>query len=195
MSSAAELLLHYFPTYGYVALFFIILLAGTYIPIPGGLVLIAVGAFGHQGYLNIFYAFFAAVSGSISSDTITFYIARRFGKHKGYKKYVANHKFAKRIEAFAQKYPKMTIIVSRFIGFATTPVDALMGLSQVRLSTFISMDAIGNALCTTIYLSIGYIIGITAAQSARFTTLFEIIAGVGVVFYICIFIAIRMMHE
>jgi membrane protein DedA with SNARE-associated domain len=89
----------------------------------------------------------------------------------------------------------MTIIVSRFIGFATTPVDALMGLSQVRLSTFISMDAIGNALCTTIYLSIGYIIGITAAQSAQFTTLFEIIAGIGVVFYICIFIAIRMMHE
>jgi membrane protein DedA with SNARE-associated domain len=112
-----------------------------------------------------------------------------------YKRYVENHKFAKRIERFALKYPKTTIVISRFIGFVSTPVNAIMGLSQVRLRTFLSMDALGNAMCVAVYLGVGYFIGITATQSSHFTTLIEIAAGVIVVFYIALFIVIRMMKE
>jgi membrane protein DedA with SNARE-associated domain len=187
MGSVATLILTYFPIYGYVALFFLILISGTYAPIPGGLILVAVGAFAHEGYLNIFLAFFAALFGSITSDVIIFYVARRFGRHMAYKKYVENHAFAKRIETFAHEYPKTAIFVSRFIGLTSTPINAIMGLSQTRLRTFLSMDALGNAICTAVYLGVGYLIGMTAAQGAHFTIIVAIGLGAVALMYLVVF--------
>jgi membrane protein DedA with SNARE-associated domain len=194
-SMIVQFLLTYFPVYGYFVLFFSMLVVGSYIPVPGGIVLIAVGAFARDGHFNIVLAFFAALAGSVASDAITFYIVRRVGRNNAYKKYVENHKFAQKIEEYAKKYPKSSIIISRFIGFTTAPVDAIMGLSQIRMSTFVSMDAIGNAICTFIYLAVGYLIGIRASQTTHVTTLISISFGVIVALYFLGFILVQVLKD
>ncbi|MDR3547685.1 MAG: VTT domain-containing protein [Candidatus Pacebacteria bacterium] len=164
-------------------------------PIPGGLILIAVGAFAHEGYINIIFAFFAAAAGSVTSDVITFYVARHLGRHSAYKRYVENHKLMKRVEKYAQEYPKTTIFLSRFIGLVSTPVNAIMGLNQVRLSTFLSMDVLGNAICTTLYLAVGYLIGMSAARGNHDITIIGIALGILVLIYLGIFFIVRLIRD
>lgn len=151
--------LMYILQYGYVALFAIIVASEITSFLPIGIVLVAMGAAAHQGYFNFFLLLAIAAIASSISDYIVFTIAHRLGKHEGYRRYVKNNRFASRIERYIERYPALTVFLSRLIGFASTPANAIAGLAQMPRMTFIAFDVLGNALCALVYLTIGYYLG------------------------------------
>jgi membrane protein DedA with SNARE-associated domain len=153
--------------YGYVALFFLVLLGGTYIPIPGGFALIAAGALSHHHYFSLTISFIVALSASVLEDVITYAITRWIGESRKWITFVEKNRYAGYIERSFKKRPRIAVVVSRFVGFTGMPVNALAGLSRMPLWEFIAFDALGNSICTALYLGAGYVLGLAWANDVQ----------------------------
>ncbi len=163
--SHVELL--YILQYGYIALFAIVVASELSTFLPVGILLIAMGALVHQGYFNFWYLLVVSTLASVIGDYIVFSISRRLGKHQGYRRYVKNSSLASRLEGYVGRYPEATIFLSRLVGFAGTPANAIVGLSQTSRVTYLIFDTLGNLLCCAVYLSVGYYIGAAWEADAR----------------------------
>jgi membrane protein DedA with SNARE-associated domain len=152
--------LHLLSQYGYIALFFLIFLAGTYVPVPGGVILVAVGVLSHhEHYFTLTLSFIVALSGSLVDDAVTYSITRWFGKKEQYLEFVNKNRYAGFIEKHFKTRPGIVVAISRFIGFTSMPVNALAGLTRMNLFKFFGAAAFGEGICIAAYLLIGYTIG------------------------------------
>jgi membrane protein DedA with SNARE-associated domain len=183
MQDYVLLLTHYLSTYGYVALYFIVFIGGTYLPLPGGLFVIATGTLARAGYLNIYVSFAVALLAGVTGDLLPFIIARKFEKQSFFRKYIEKHSYAKNIQEYMRTYPRSTIFLSRFIGFISMPVNILAGLSKIHTRTFLLMDISANFISTLIYMSVGYIAGAAILHGTNIVTILSIILGGMAVFY------------
>jgi membrane protein DedA with SNARE-associated domain len=184
---SVPLFISYLSTYGYAALYLIVFMGGTYLPVPAGLFVIAAGAFSHAGYFNIYASLLATVFGGVSASMLHFLIARKFEKKEYFHRYVEKHKYAKRIQTYMQKYPQRTIFLSRFVGFASMPVNIFAGLSKIPTRTFLLVDILANIVTASVYLAIGYVVGIAATQGTHIITLVGVTVGIVSALYLIIF--------
>lgn len=159
--------LPFLSSYGYIALFILVLVGGTYVPIPAGAVLMFVGAISHHHPVHLAISFCVALAASITDDLIIYSIARKLGRKAGYERFLEKHQHAQKLEDSMLKYPELAILGSRFIGFVSMPVNALAGLSRMKLRTFIPLAALGDAICIVLYLAAGYLIGNAWEKDAR----------------------------
>lgn len=167
--------LTYVIRYGYLALFLILAASELTSLLPIGILLIAVGAATRSHVLNFATALAVTTAASAFSDMVIFFISRRLGRREGYRRFVQKSQFAARIETYAVRHPKATVFFSRLIGFASTPVNAIAGLSQMSPVTFFAFDLLGVGLCCFTYLATGYLIGAAWQRDAKVTAM-----GVGV---------------
>ena len=151
--------LHVISAYGYPALFLLILLGGINIPIPAGILLLAVGALAREGYINPFIALVVVFVASMVADFAVYSLARRFGRNEKFKHFFTRSRFGKPIQQYLEKYPRLTIFLTRIIGVATTPTNALAGLSRMKISTFSAAAVFGNIVADGLYLFVGYLAG------------------------------------
>jgi membrane protein DedA with SNARE-associated domain len=171
--------------YGYPALFGIIMLSEVTSFIPVGVVLIGVGALARTHYTSLVIALLVATSASTISDYVVFAVSRKLGKAESYRRFVQKSTLASRLEGYIHAHPKATIFLSRLVGLASTPVNALAGLSQMHVPTFLAFDTLGNALCGFIYLAAGFLIGAAWQQDAKVTSIaIGIMLAVGVTAYL-----------
>jgi membrane-associated protein len=184
--------LAYIARYGYFALFGIIAASEVVSFIPVGVVLIAVGALSRLQYMSLIISLLVAASASTVSDTIVFSIAHRLGRKEGYRRFVDNHAYALRIESFAEKHPRAAVFLSRLVGLASTPVNAIAGLSQMRRSVFIPFDFLGNALCAFLYLAAGYYLGAAWEADAHLASIvIGVIIALIIIGYLAFFFLFR----
>ncbi len=155
-----ELFLHLLSQYGYFALFAFVLLAGAYIPVPAGIILVAVGVLSHHHmYFTLTLSFIVALSASLVIDVATYFITHRAGKRERYLEFVRKNRYADLIERNFKKRPGMVVAASRFIGFTTLPVNMLAGLTHMSLFKYLVTAAVGEGICVIAYLAIGYTVG------------------------------------
>lgn len=161
--------------YGYVVLFLLIMANELSSFFPMGILLIALGALSRTHVVSFLLSFLFATLASIVSDYLVFHISRRLGKRESYRRFVTKSQFATRIEAYMNHYPRMTVFISRLVGVASTPVNAVAGLSQMHAPTFVLFGLAGDAVCCFVYLAAGYFIGTAWQRDAALTSL-----GVGI---------------
>lgn len=162
-----DILLSFLADYGYLALFFLILIGGTYVPIPAGLILIVVGALSHHRMLHLIISFVIAVAASLTDDLIVYSIARRIGEKDVYERFIEKNRYARKFEGFTNRHPELAILSSRFIGVLAVPVNAFAGLGKLPLSTFIPLSLLGDSICVLIYLGVGYYLGAAWQTDAK----------------------------
>lgn len=167
--------LSYVVHYGYIALFLILAVSELTSVLPIGILLIAVGAVTRSHVLDFSTALVVTTAASAFSDMVIFYVSRHLGKRESYRRFVEKSEFASRIEGYAKHHPKATVFFSRLIGFASTPVNAIAGLSQMSPLIFFVFDVLGVGLCCFAYLGAGYLIGAAWQHDAKITA-----AGIGV---------------
>ncbi|HEV7121612.1 MAG TPA: VTT domain-containing protein [Candidatus Paceibacterota bacterium] len=154
------LFLHLLAQYGYLALFFLVLIGGTYVPIPAGVILVAVGVLSHHHhYFILTLSFLVALAGSLTDDGLTYAFARWVGKKEKYLAFARSNRYAGYIEEQFGKHPALVVAASRFIGFASMPVNALAGLTRMDIFEFLFAAGIGDGICIAAYLAIGYTVG------------------------------------
>ena len=180
MSSTVDLILSLLLLYKYWIIFISLFASAVFMPIPAvGTILLAAGAFSSLGYFNLFTSFFVAVLGNFFGDILMFFLAKKYGHDILHKLHIRIPRYFDKLEKWVKEYPQPTIFLSRFIGLAQILTSLLCGFIDIRLSTFIIYDLLGNIVSDGLIIYTGYILGTDWQDfSGLFNTTGYIIIGI-----------------
>lgn len=144
-------------TYGYPILFIAICLECAALPIPGELLLLALGGLAAQGYLDPSLGVVIAALGAVLGDSLSYGAGRRWGPD-----------LIERIRVAKRWTPgPLTIIFGRFVVGARVAVAPLAGAHRVGFGRFLLFDTLGAMLWAALFVVTGYVGGVNIAVVQR----------------------------
>ena len=155
-------------TYGYPILFIAICLECAALPIPGELLLLALGGLAAQGHLDPSLGVVIAAVAAVLGDSLSYGAGRRWGPDL-----VDRIRVAKRWTPGA-----LTIIFGRFVVGARVAVAPLAGAHRVNFGRFVFFDAIGAMLWAALFVVAGYVGGVNIVVVQRHWMIVTSIAAV-----------------
>ncbi|MGE7024396.1 DedA family protein [Solibacillus cecembensis] len=150
-------------SYGYLAIFFVLVLGIFGIPIPDEVLLMIVGYFTNIHVLNYELAIFISFAGAFIGVTISYIIGRKAGRPLivKYGKWIGlKEKRVMKVESWMKKYGAYSLIFGYFIPGFRQVICCFAGISKMELKTFITFSAIGSFLWSFTFITIGKSIGI-----------------------------------
>ena len=134
-------------TYGYPILFIAICLECAALPIPGELLLLALGGLAAQGHLDPSLGVLIAALAAVLGDSISYGAGRRWGPDL-----IDRIRIAKRWTPGA-----LTIVFGRFVVGARVAVAPLAGAHRVGFGRFVFFDALGAMLWAALFVVACYV--------------------------------------
>lgn len=154
----SDFLLTQIINYGAPSLGVVVFLAALGIPFPATAIMIAVGAFGREGFLPWHTTGLVALTCVILGDCLGYGLGyyvrgpvlRRFGDSERWIK----------AESFFQQRGGLSIFLTRFLvtGIAS-PVNIIAGTSNISFRTFLIYDLAGESIWVVGYGGLGYLFG------------------------------------
>ena len=145
--------------YKYWAIFVIVFSASFLLPLPMNAILVAMGAFASQGFLNGPLALSFTVGTNVLADSFGFYLTHRYGQ-------IIIDKLIPKwdgkifsIEKHLRKYAFGTVFLTRIAGPFAPYVNFLSGLIGVNYYKFLLADFLGNAIGAVFFFVAGYVMG------------------------------------
>ena len=136
----------------------ILFLGALGLPIGASVVVIAAGAFGQQGILNIPSAVIYGLLGALLGDTLSFsmgYYARDAVQRR-----LGNSSTWKSATGTFQKNAGLAIFLTRwFITAIAIPTNLIAGGSGYKYTRFMTYDIAGEVLWISLYGGLGYLFG------------------------------------
>jgi len=161
--------LQFIQMYGYLLVFVWVLCEQAGLPVPVAPLLMACGALAGQGRLGLFMTVLAAALGSITSDSVWYYV----GKRRGLTVLRLLCKIAlepdtcvRQTEAKFAKFGPRTLLFAKFVpglNTAAAPLSAVVGMPYPRFAVFAFS---GAALWAATFTLIGFFF---SRQIARIT--------------------------
>jgi membrane protein DedA with SNARE-associated domain len=149
-------------TAGYGGIFFLMVLEGSFIPIPSEIILPFSGFLASEGRFSLWGIALAGALGNIIGTLVTYAVARYAGLPFLYKygKYVlVTKEDIDLAERLFKRYGIAIIFVTRLIpgirGFLPIPA----GVAKMKISPFITFVFIGSFVWSLFLTYVGYIIG------------------------------------
>ena len=146
-------------THGHAALFAFVLVEQLGLPLPAVPVLLAAGALGGAGKLNLGVALLLAVMASLIGDTVWFYL----GKTRGMavlrllcKISLEPDACVRQTNAAYSKHGARWLLLAKFIPGISTVAPPMAGVYRVGVWKFIAMDGLGAGLWAGVYLFAGW---------------------------------------
>lgn len=137
--------------YGYLALF-----AG--VAVEGEATLIAASLAAHQGYLDLPWVVVVAFVATMAADQFYFF----FGRLKG-KRYLNNHPVWQsrvgKVQSLLERHHRAVIVTFRFLYGLRSVAPFAIGMSRVKTSTFISLNAISALTWAALIGCFGFLFG------------------------------------
>lgn len=148
--------------YGYLFVFFGVMLGCSGIPFPGATILLAAGILVQQGHLNLGYTIVFGILGAILGSQIGYWAGKRGGrsfvlKWGSYVKFTPER--LGRVERFFVRYGGKAVFASRFVSIFRVLGAPVAGMSQMRRGTFFLYSAFGGMVWPTVVVLIGYFFG------------------------------------
>jgi membrane-associated protein len=186
MSSITTLFLSYLLLYKYLTLFLLVFAIAIVVPLPANVFLLAAGAFASLGYMSLPLAILVAVVANVLGDVVDYWLARYFGPKilRFFK--ITEHRSVVRMQNQLRNHAKFTIFITRFAGPVDLIVSLSSGIAQVRFTTFLLYDFLGNFLSNVAVLGVGYAAGISWQS---FSGTVDLVSTIILVVIIIIFIA------
>ena len=149
--------------YSYAAVFVVVMLESSGLPLPGETVLVCAAAYaGTQHGLDIRLIIAAAACGAILGDNFGFWAGRRFGrslllKH-GHFIRIDSRQLALGEYLFA-RYGGIIVFCGRFVAFLRVYAAILAGANRLRPLDFAIYNATGGLVWATVFGLGGYLVG------------------------------------
>jgi membrane-associated protein len=166
MNSLLPLLLHWLHEYGYPMLWLTVFIAAVGIPLPVGLVLLAVGAFAGYGDFHIVLLIVITITASSCGDNVGYFIGRSWGSRtlnwlvQPRRLHVIPARTITRSRLYFKRRGGWAIFFSRFLFSALGGVmNMLAGAERYPYRHFLLYDVTGETLGAVIPLSLGYALG------------------------------------
>jgi membrane protein DedA with SNARE-associated domain len=176
-----DLLIHLLDEYGYIVLFFSLMLELIIVPIPNEILMSYVGFLVYQGKLNLVLAILFGGVGGIIGVTISYWIGFKLGapffyKH-GQKIHMGPEKLEK-ISRWNQRYGRRMLLFSYFIPGVRHITSLFSGITRLPFRSFAIFSYIGVFLWVGTFISLGKIFGPKWEQFHQEAKLFMIIGCV-----------------
>jgi membrane protein DedA with SNARE-associated domain len=154
---------HLIAHYGYAAIFLVVMMESTGIPMPGETILISAAALaGTKHALDIRGVIAAAAGGAIIGDNVGFWVGREFGEPLlekwGYlvgidarKRLLGRYLFA--------RYGGSIVFFGRFVALLRAFAAVLAGANNLAPWRFFVFNALGGIVWATVFGLGGYLLG------------------------------------
>lgn len=154
---------HIVATYGYAAIFIIVMLESAGVPLPGETILVSAAAFaGSKHTLELGGVIAAAAGGAILGDNLGFWVGREFGTtllaRWGYLVGLDERKRKLGQYLFARHGGKI-VFFGRFVALLRAFAAVLAGVERLSPPRFFLFNAAGGILWATLFGSGGYVLG------------------------------------
>ena len=152
-------LLHLIGRYGYLVVFFGVMLESAGVPLPGEAILIAAGALVHRGILDLGDTLFFAILGAVIGDQIGYW-AGRFGGRPfvlrwGRYAFITPERLG-HAEAFFARHGGSAVFLSRFIVGLRVFGALVAGTSRMPWGKFALYNVLGGTAWVAVAVSLGY---------------------------------------
>lgn len=158
-SSIPSLITSMIHEYGYSAIFVLMLLEGSSLPVPSEVVLPLAGLFSRQGTLSIGVAFLAAFAGSFLGLAVDYYIGYYLGRDVVYKHLQWFHIKKKSLDEFDDwfnKNGKAAVFFSRFVPVVRTIMSFPAGFAEMPVRRFFFYSTIGVVIWDVVLMAFGF---------------------------------------
>src|SRR5215217_5235224 len=177
-SSVMEQILHLIEHYGYLVVFFGVMLESTGVPLPGETILLASGFLAQQGHLDV-------------GDQLGYWVGREGGRPfvLRWGRYVRiTPERLSRAEAFFARHDGKAVFLARFFAGLRVFGALVAGISRMCWATFTVYNVLGGAVWATAAVLVGYLvggsIGLVERWLGRATLLLAVLVAVVVGFYL-----------
>lgn len=153
-------LLDLFASYGYLAVFLVLLLCGFGLPIPEDVTLVAGGIISGLGYTDVHIMFAVGMAGVLIGDGTMFTLGRVFGdrvlKFRLVSRVLTRERFEAVQEKFA-KYGNWVLFVARFLPGLRSPIFLTAGMTrQIPYWRFLLLDGFAALISVPVWVYLGY---------------------------------------
>jgi membrane protein DedA with SNARE-associated domain len=163
-----QVIQHLLVSYGYLAVFALVLFESAGIPLPGETALIAAAVYaGTQHKMNIGLVIAAAAGGAMLGDNLGFWIGRKLGR-------AILAKYGHRIgldqrkldlaEYLFMRHGGKIVFFGRFVALLRALTAILAGASQFQPLKFLFYNAAGGIVWAALFGSGGYLLGKSMAS-------------------------------
>jgi membrane protein DedA with SNARE-associated domain len=152
-------LLHLIGQYGYLVVFFGVMLEGTGVPLPGETVLIAAGVLVHRGVLDFEDTLFFGILGAVVGNQIGYWVGRFGGRafvlRWGRYAFITPERLG-HAEAFFARHGGSAVFLSRFVVGLRVFGALVAGTSRMPWVRFALYNGLGGVVWATAVVSLGY---------------------------------------
>ena len=163
MHTLINSLFSFFSTIDYTAIFILMTLESSIIPVPSELVMIPAGISAMNGTINPFLAILVGWLGSVVWALLNYWILDRFlGKPflEKYGKYILiSHAKYTRAEDLFLKNSKLYTFLGRLIPVVRHLISIPAGIFRMEMNSFISITFLWATLWCAILVTLGYFFG------------------------------------
>jgi undecaprenyl-diphosphatase len=148
--------------YGYLVVFFGVMLESTGVPLPGETILLASGLLAQQGHIDVGDAIVFGSLGAVVGDQIGYWVGREGGRPFVLKwgRYVRiTPDRLERAERFFERHGGKAVFLARFFAGLRVFGALVAGISRMRWGIFVVYNALGGAVWATAAVLVGYLVG------------------------------------
>jgi membrane protein DedA with SNARE-associated domain len=177
--------------YGYLIVFFGVVLGTMGVPFPSAAILLASGVLVQQGHLGLKGAIVCGVFGAIVGNQIGYWVGYQAGRPFVLKwgRYVKlTQERLEWVEGLFARHGGNAVFAGRFFSVSRLLEALVAGMSRMHWGTFFFYSVLGGAVWATAVVLVGYFFGESwdSAQgwSERAPLLLVLVLGVALGFYI-----------
>ncbi len=145
--------------YGYLAVFGLMLLEGSSLPVPSEVVMPLAGLLAQKGIFNFYIALFAGLMGSIGGLIIDYYIGYFLGKDVVYKHLRLFHIRQESLDNFDEWFTRngtAAVFISRLIPVLRTFMSFPAGFARMNAKKFFAYSIAGTFIWDVVLMAFGY---------------------------------------
>jgi membrane protein DedA with SNARE-associated domain len=177
--------------YGYLIVFFGVVLGTMGVPFPSAAILLASGVLVQQGHLGLKGAIVCGVFGAIVGNQIGYWVGYQAGRPFVLKwgRYVKlTQERLEWVEGLFARHGGNAVFAGRFFSVSRLLEALVAGMSRMHWGTFLFYSALGGAVWATVVVLVGYFFGegwgSTQGWSGRAPLLLVLVLGVALGFYL-----------
>lgn len=197
-SSGGTFLSEYLGT-GYLAPFVVLLLCGFGLPIPEEITMLGAGFLAHRGDVEFVPVMLVCFAATLLGDSIPYFVGRRFGRQALRSRIVRRAVHPERLRSIERRFARnglSAIFVCRFLPGVRLPAWFTAGTLGIPYHRFIAVDALGAALMTPVFVTLGrYSGGKISELEGRVEGLTQILGFVALALLIGLVIHLTVSHK
>src|SRR5215210_7682766 len=158
--------------YGYLIVFFGVVLGTTGIPFPSAAILLAAGVLVQQGHLDLRDAIMFGILGAIIGNQSGYWVGHKAGRPFVLKwgRYVKlTPERLEQVERLFARHGGKAVFAARFFSISRMLEALVAGTSHMRWSTFLFYSALGGAVWATAVVLVGYFFGQSWGSAQRWS--------------------------